>query len=224
MTLIEAIDAARYLLNEPLESTRTFPDNTSSFWTDAVLRTYFNLVQEEVQNEIIQVFEDYFVTQTYVNVVNGTAEYTIPSGCVKVRRVEDNRDVADPVEITPVTLNNRGTRTSILKEDKGHYYLRGNQIVLTDTPTYTNASAIRLHYVKKLGDLSASTEVSEIPVEYHRVFTWGIVKHALFQQQSDTTVANAEFEKQLLKIRQQAENRQIQRPRRVVQSIERRYR
>lgn len=223
MTLIQVIDVARGLLNEPLDASRTFPDNTSSFWTDAQLTAYFNLAQTEVQQEIVQSFEDYFITQTTLSIVNGTAEYTLPSGFNKIRRLEDVRDVRNPSPILPVSLNNR-TGDNFSQERNsaapvtGGYYIRGSQIILTETPTYTDASAIRMHYVKTIGDLSAGSETSEIPAEHHRALVWGVVKFALFQQQSDTTLANQEFEKHLIKIKMQAENRQLQKPRKVVRS------
>jgi hypothetical protein len=222
MTLIEVIDAARSLLNEPLASSRTFPDNTSSFWTDAILTTYHNLIQQEVQQELIQTFEDLFVTQTTLNVVAGTAEYSLPTNHIKLRRVEDVR-ASEPSEILPVRLNHRerdDVRVTITAGGNG-YYLRGSQIVLTDTPTYTNASAIRLHYIHRLADVTTGTASSELPAETHRALVWGIVKLALFQQQTDNTLANAEYQNHLNKLRQQAENRQIQRPRSVVKTVER---
>ena len=47
-TVIELIDRARDLLNEPLDSTRTFPDDSSSFFKDTTLRRYLNISIEEV--------------------------------------------------------------------------------------------------------------------------------------------------------------------------------
>lgn len=217
MLLIEAIDKARALLNEELDQTRSFPDNTSSFWKDSTLIKYYNMVQEEVQNMMVQSYEDYFVTQTFLNITDGCAGYQIPSGTIKIRRVEDARNTT-PTEIRPVTINNKevisselGTAISI----GGGYYLKGNQLVLTDTPAFTNASAIQVYYVKRLIDVTASDGVSEIPNEYHNVFVYGIYRLALIQEQADPTFATIEYEKQLNKIKTYCENRQVQRPRRV---------
>ena len=223
MTLIQVIDAARALLNEPLPTARTFPDNTSSFWTDGILTSYHNLVQEEVQQEIIQADEDYFTTANFLAISAGTAEYNLHSNTIKVRRVEDVRGGGQPVEIRPVHLNQKDERFLPYPNSQalgaGGYYLKGGQIILTDTPTFTNASAIRVHFIPKIPDCTTSSDVSEIPREHHRVLVWGIVKHSLFQQQSDITVASAEYEKHLSRIRQEIENRQTQRPRRVASAL-----
>lgn len=225
MTLQEVIDNARNLLNEPLSTTRTFPDNTSSFFTDAILTTYHNLIQNEVQNEIVQADEDFFVTQTFLSVSANIAEYTLPTNFVKARRVEDVRNAASPIEIWPITINQRsnmspgGLRNNSADFRVGAYYLRGNQIVLTDTPTFTNNSAIRLHYVYRLTDIASGTSTSEIPIEHHRLLVWGVVKLALFQQQSDTALADREYEKHITRMRQEIEGRQTQRVRRVASAI-----
>ncbi len=225
MTLIEAIDAARGLINEPLDSARSFPDNTSSFWTDTILMTYFNMIQEEVQDEIIQADEDYFVTGAFLSIVNGTSEYPVPSGTIKVVRVEDARGSGKPIPISPTTMNNQDDiggidgLSSTYPFGGGGYYLRGNQIVLTDTPDYTDASAIRVYISRKLADVTAASSVSEIPVQFHRVFVWGIVKMALFSQQSDpnSNRGESQFDKIMAKIVKNVEDRQVQTPRRVKQ-------
>lgn len=224
MNLLETVDAARNLLNEPLEASRSFPDNTSSFWTDSILTTYHNLVQQDLQNVIVQADEEFFVTASYLGISAGTAEYTLPSDLIKVRRVEDNRDPGSPIEIVPVRLNDRGILYSSEHEIRsrsnfqGGYYLRGNQIVLTDTPTFTNASAIRVIFSKRVADVTAGTNTSEIPAQYHHVTVWGIVQKALFQQQSDPEIATKEYEKGRMALKMEIENRQTQRPRRVARA------
>lgn len=218
MTLIETIDAARMLLNEPLASSRTFPDNTSGFWQDSHLITYYNLVQQDISTEIMQTFEDYFLTSSFLAVSAGTAEYTLPSRFVKMRRVEDARP-SEPTEILPVTLNHKSVKGFVSNVSSsiwlGGYYLHGNRIVFEDTPSFTNASAIRMHFIRALADVSAGSDSSDIPVEHHRIHVWGIVKYGLFAQQSDTTKADLEYDKLLTKLKLQCEDRQIQRPRAV---------
>lgn len=220
MTLIEVIDAARILAGEPLDSSRTFPDNTSSFWKDSELMTYFNMTQHDVANEIIQSFEDFFVTQTTLSIVSGCADYTLPARFIKARRVEDFRNSTNPSEVYPVTMNDTGARSTYAFNGSGSflpggYYIRGNQIVLTETPTFTNASAIRMYYVRALADVTAASDSSEIPVEHHRVLVWGIVRMMRYQEEADTGHAHGEYEKSLVKLKQQCEDRQIQRPRMV---------
>lgn len=219
MTLIEVIDAARAIMNEPLDSTRVFPDNSSSFWTDGVLSRYFNMVQQETYNEIVQTFEDYFATDTSVDIVSGTTQYALPANFNKMRRVEDITAEKTTYEIVPISMNDKESsgRRSFLSGTytPGGYYIKGDNIVFSDTPTITQNSAVRMHYIKTLTDLTAASSVSELPTEHHPILIWGTVKIALNQQQSDNNFAVVEYEKLLSKMRRQVENRQVQRPRAV---------
>ena len=63
-TVVQIIDTARALINEPLESSRTFPDDTSSFFADSTLLKFFNSTQLEMANNIIDADENYFLTST----------------------------------------------------------------------------------------------------------------------------------------------------------------
>jgi len=223
MTLIEVIDSARDLINEPLSRTTSgFPDNSTSFWTDGRLTTFHNLIQSELQNELVQSFEDYFVTQTTITTVNGSADYDLPTDFLKMRRVEDLRGggETDPQEIIPITLNEKddvfafNLRSSV--GFGGGYYILANKIVFGATPTDSQASAIRLHYVQRIPDISNASDSSQIPAEYHHALVLGVVKYAHISQQSPEAATTAlEYEKLIAKMRRQAEQRQIQRSRRV---------
>jgi hypothetical protein len=219
-TLIEVIDRARLLLNEPLDATRSFPDNTSTFYTDNALRNYVNLVQEECQQEMIQTFEDYFVTEAFLNISAGVAGYDLPSGLIKVRRVEDVGDNTSghTTEVRPVSLNNKTPENFTYTSGTirgGGYYIHGTRIVFTSTPTFTDSARLKIHYIKKIPDVTAASAISEIPLEHHGVLVWGTVKYALFQGQSDTARADEEYTKRMIKLKRDAETRQIQRPRKV---------
>lgn len=227
MTTIETIDSARNLLNESLDTARTFPDNTSSFWTDAVLLNYFNIVQQEVAAEIVQTFEDFFITQTTISISAGVAAYSLPADFLKMRRVEDIRN-SNPIVIEPMGLNEKdATRIFALGSPQSvgqGYYIAGTSIIFDATPTYSQPDSMKLHYTKRLADSTAASSISEIPVEWHRVMVWGIVKMALFQQQSDNSLASAEYEKLITRMKSQAEDRQTQKPRSVKRTFRNYYR
>lgn len=220
MTLIEVIDSARALANENLDSSRSFPDNTSSFWRDSDLINYFNMVQQEVALEIGQVYEDFFLTQTNISIVAGTAEYALPTDFMQMRRVEDRRSTS-PREVYPVTINEKEGDLGFYgaysgSYPMGSYYLKGARIVLTDTPTFTDTSAIRMYYIQRLPDVSGATATSAIPVEHHRILVWGLLRYMQTSQQGqDRNHIDLEYEKALIKLRQYCENRQIQKPRMV---------
>lgn len=218
-TLIEVIDSARNILNEPLDASRTYPDNTSGFWTDGILTNYHNLIQQEIAARLALVDETYFITQTGINIIANCAAYSLPSNFFKMIRVDDDR-TSPPTEIEPITINEKDQWGRHLFLQSGStfgtsYYIRGTEIVFDDTPTFTQNSAVRIHYVKRIPDVTAATSTSEIPAEYHRIIVWGMVSYALMQQQSENNFARIEYEKQLQRMEHESDDRQTQRPRHV---------
>lgn len=218
MTLIEVIDQARNILSEPLETTRSFPDDVSSYWTDTEMTGFFNLVQQEVAQEIQGVFEDYFITQTSINTVTEQENYTLPSDFVKMRRVEDQR-FTNPVELEAISMNDQDDHYyNTLLVDAGQpraYFIRGTEIVFDPKPSFTTSSAIKLHYIKRLPDVTAATATSEIPSEWHRVLVWGVVNYCLYKQQTPNDHATLEYQRGLANIRKHAEQRQVHMSRQV---------
>ncbi len=219
-TVIKIIDTARALINEPLEAGRTFPDDTSSFFADSTLLKFFNSTQLEMANNIIDADENYFLTSTFLNITDGCATYNLPSGTIKIKRVEDVRagSTSLPTEIRPVTINNKGEFSyefATAAIGGGGYYIAGNQIILTNTPAYTNASAVKMYYIQKPLDVTAGSTISAIPEQWHHVISYGVVKQALFSQQSENRDAVLEYEKLMNALRKSIEDRQIQRSRRV---------
>jgi hypothetical protein len=224
MTLIEVIDLARNLLNEPLDSSRTFPDNSSNYFTDQVLMNYFNQTQQEIAETIRQSFEHYFVTSTTVDIVADQGEYTLNSAVMKIVRVEwISPDPLAPTEIFPITFNEKDNYQGLNATISGAgevrvYSIVGDSLSLRPLPERNINSAVRYWFDKKLTDLTAGSAISQIPPAYHEVLAWGIVKKALFQQEAlgdSIVVANNEFNRLKQEIQVWAEDRQIQRPRTV---------
>lgn len=222
MTVIQIVDYARNLLNEPLSSGRTFPEDSSSFFADTVLLNYLNREQSVVQNHLIQSFENYFVTEANISLVNGTDEYALNSSVIKILRVEwIANDINNPTEIIPISFNDKEMYTGLnidttAASDVSAYTIKGNNMVLRPRPQRTTASAVRYYYVKKLADLTTASDVSEIPEQWHELMAWGVYKRALIQQEGaaeSIAVANGEYNRYLEDLKQWAENRQIQRPR-----------
>ena len=227
MTNIEVIDLAREILNEDLESSRAFPDNTSSFFKDTTLVRYFNQAQQELGRTVIQSFENYFVTESTINVSAGNDTYALPSTFIKMLRVEDVRNSTAPLEIYPISLNEKeGYRfefpqiTSATGEPS-RYIIKGQSLMLRPIPNYSQQSGISLWYEKRILNMTANTAsngatgVSEIPIEFHEALAWGMCIKMAIQQQSDPSIYQAEFLRIKEDMKKELELRQVQLPRKV---------
>lgn len=220
MTVLQIVDTCRAYLQEPLNTARTFPDNTSSFWKDDDMIVYLNLEQHAVANKMNEAGEHFFVTATTIDLVAGTREYSLPDDSVKIIRVESYRDSSSPVEIYPVSFNDTAriaTRVSSAGEPNT-YSLLGQQIVLSPRPEQTQASGVNITYVYKVPEFISASSISHIPLEFHEILVWGIVKKCLFQQEGTgeaLVAASTEYNRLMRDMSKQIEKRQAQRPRRV---------
>src|SRR3990167_758902 len=109
MTLIEVIDLARALLNEPLATSRAdnaFPDDTSSFFTDTEIVRFINQAQRELNMTVIQSYENYLTTEADLNISANVDAYTLNTAVIKILRVEDIRN-SPATEIFPISLNEK---------------------------------------------------------------------------------------------------------------------
>lgn len=224
MTTIQIVDFVRDLLNEPLDPSRTFPDNSSNFYRDATLLNYLNREQQTIANIITQADENYFVTSTVISLTNGTDEYTLHSAVIKIKRVEwISPDPLDPEEICPISFNDKDSGWSAWENASGSgqistYTLKDNSIIFRPVPRVSTASAVRYYFIKMLPDLSTGSSISEIPETYHEVLCWGVYKRALAQQEgaeASLAFALGQYKEQVENLRQFIEDRQLQKPRYV---------
>lgn len=222
MTTIQIIDMARDIIKSPLDASRTFPDDSSSFFKDSVLLNFLNRAQQEVQNRLVQTFENWFVTSTNISLSAGTESYDMPSGCLKILRMENIENSSNPIEIIPVSFNDKerfsnNMTTGITAISISlHYAIAGEKILLKPTTTRSVTNAIRIYYIKRLDDLSTGSSVSELPIEYHEILVWAILKKMAIMQESNPeflSLVIGEYNRLLAEMTVTAEDRQVQRPR-----------
>jgi hypothetical protein len=189
VTVIETINEARKILKDKLDPSRSFPDNSSSFLEDGEMTNWYNWGQKEVQNLLIHSHENWFVTQTSVDIVNGTDEYAMPAGTIKIVRVEDRSDPDNTIEISPVPYNASNNYGLLIKQSGVSnlkcYSIRGNSIVLKPKPTYSKASGVGIHFVKIVDDLVSASSCSTIPDQYHELIMWTVVENGLIKQEAN---------------------------------------
>lgn len=209
---------------------RTYLDESSAAdWTTAEVDREINVCYHTVYGAVVEVFEDYYLTTTTMNVVVNQQEYgssdSFPSDFFKMRRVEINYNVPDssskPYRALPVImdevrrdLGNTVIATSVSRN--AAYYLYGTgtsaKIGFIPIPTIAGSAGIKLWYVKVLTDLSGSNTTVDIP--YPDRFSWiislGAAANLLRKGQQEETAAaryRQEFEVEIEKMKQALEDR-----------------
>lgn len=209
MTLSEMRTLARIFLD----------DRNSERWTDAEVTSAINGAQEEVQKLIDDADEMYFSAGQNYNVVASSSsyEFTLPTDCRKVVLAE-RLGTGDPVPARWTTLARRHLEyTSNLftpnEQASPLVYIRGNKIgVVKPDAAYT----LRVWYTKRLADLSATSDTSEIPAEYHRLMClWGAKTLCGAEERAFSEDLEEELQASIARMTSHMEQRQRQTPRYV---------
>ena len=189
MTLLEVINGAREVLKDKLSPTRTFPDDSSSFFTDSEMTDWFNWAQIEVQGILMQTHENWFTTSTSISLVANQENYSIPTDCLKISRLEDvTGGVDDPIEIFPIGLNDKDSYYKpydSYNTTVRNYAIHGNKLLFRPIPKNSYASGIKLYYSKIVDTLTSASSCSTIPNQYHELIMWGVVENGLIKQEAN---------------------------------------
>jgi len=151
--------------------------NKITYWVDDLLKGYFtdpqlnrfvNDAQLEVQKQLIQAGQNYYVTVSDTQMIIGQKEYVLPSDFLHLHRLEvitsgyaTTSESTSPV--LPITINQQDRIPFTLGFPQG-YYLKSNRIILIPSPD--TALYLRLTYSYKVLPLVLDTDILDIPDEY----------------------------------------------------------
>lgn len=203
-------------LSEMLTRTRLYLDDTAGDrFDDAQVTGFINAGQEECQKAIDEADEGFFsAVQTYDVVPCTTSlEFDLRENFKKVILAERIITGGDPVPAIWAPIQKRHEIHDTVTGQEPVLYLRGEKIgVVEPTETYT----LRLWYTMRLPDLSASTDVSEIPLEYHNLVCLYASRLGLISEHRDIPKSlSEEFEIEMNRMTSHVEARQLQSPRYV---------
>lgn len=174
-------------------------ETTAADWTDAELNRLINQRYHRVYSAVFTVFEEYRINYATADTVADQQEYSLPSDCLKIRRIEINYDMTgDPTafqKAAPVTnidavRNNLSGTTAIGNIHRNPvYYLLGDTIGFLPVPTLVGDEAIKLWYVPIASDLDGDSATIDIPYpeRYYHVIAEGAAADAYrFGEQNST--------------------------------------
>lgn len=141
-TIEDLIQNVRNMLNQP--------NSSNSFWTDEELAVYLNEGVRRYFAEVVQHMEGQFTAVSLRDIVASVQTVTLPSDCFKLKQVW--RTVNGGYE--PMHYRNN-IMEGVSTEGAGggdsfrpDYYLRGNTLVLSQMPGFSETGGIRIEYVQ----------------------------------------------------------------------------
>lgn len=172
-------------------------ESTQADWLDTDLNRIINKNYHRVVASVIDVFEDYYLTEATADIVADQQEYALPSDFYKMRRVEINYDIDSsnssfsrclPMNIDQVRYNlgNANIGVKILRNPS--YYIQGDLIGFIPIPTTAGDEAIKIWYIKQKTDLVEDTDTIDIPYpdRYFGIISKATAAESLRKGQQET--------------------------------------
>lgn len=200
-----------------LTQTRLYLDDTASdrFPEDSQVISFVNAAQAECQKAIDEADEGYFsAVQTYtVEPCTTDFEFDLQDDFKKLILAEGLFSGVDPVQAIIVPFVGRHRSHSYVTGGEPVVYLRGTKLgVVEPSTTYT----LRVWYTRRVPDLSSSTDISQIPVEYHNLVCLYAARLGFISEHREIPASmKEEYEQEMNRMTAHIENRQMQTPRTV---------
>lgn len=180
---------------------------------DVTATTFLNKGQETVQDVIDEADEDFFMKGVSYPVVASTDsyEFTLQPDFKDVIRAERLVPGEKPLEIDVVPFAQRHDPPP-LGHGVGTIYIRGNKLgVVAPQDSYT----MWFWYTKRLVDLVADGDVSEIPLEWHKLVVLQSARLAMASENRDFSAWEGEYQQDMDRLVRFIRRRQRQDPKYV---------
>lgn len=194
-------------------------DSESGYFAAAFMLSVINKAQREVQKKLIQAGDNWYLTASTTPFVVDQQEYVLPTDFRKSHRLEVITAGTAPnetkVQLAPISLNQQdmvpsGSGTPAV------WCIKKNRIIIFPAPA--TAHTMRLWYSYRIADLSADSDVPDVPTEYQEYIAVlaaidGFVKDD--RPYTNLKMMADEYEKLM---KQDADERQQDAPRHVIET------
>ncbi len=146
-------------------------DLNMGYFTPAILSKYINNAQYEVHKLCTLSGEGYFSVQVCTELVQSQRDYVLPSDFFKLEKIEVITSGTAPNEVTSVLYETTPMQVNYVGVQTGTpscYYFKNSRLSLFPAPDASaSGKQLRMLYTPKPVPMTADSEVSVIPVEYH---------------------------------------------------------
>lgn len=207
-------------------------ESTQADWLDTDLTRIINKHYHRVVGAVIDVFEDYYLTEATADMVASQQEYALPSDFYKVRRVEINYDIDSsgsafsrclPINIDEIRYNLANANVGVSVVRNPSYYIQGDTIGFIPIPTKAGDEAIKIWYIKQKTDLVNDGDNIDIPYEdrYYAIISKAAAAEALRKGQQEPVEGKRledEAQADIQRMQRELEDRIAEEGKRVIDS------
>lgn len=196
-------------------------DPNGTYFTETQVNTWLNNAQREVQKQLIQAGENFYVTRVSTTTVQNYDTYSLPTDFMRLHKLEllTEGTTTPPTynqvrqQITPVTLVQLD-KVSMSTGKPAVHAIRKNCIVLRPIPD--NAYTIYMDYSPEVDDMVGDAATPNVPLRYQEYIAVLATLDGFLKDQRDMTPFLEKKRYYLDLMKQDAENRNVDEPRSVV--------
>lgn len=152
-------DVGSYINQDVSDDTKTV--------TGTEVKRWLNIAYKQMQNALLSANQDYYLQESYADLVASQNDYSLPTDTLKLQRVEigyesaDDRVVADKIE-----LNNMREDAYTGSTQTPYFAVHKNLIRLFPTPPINVTDGLRIFYYPLITELSADGNTYDLPKGY----------------------------------------------------------
>lgn len=192
-------------------------DAAGGYFTASVVNTRLNLAMRELQKALITANKQYYAKVVSTPLVNGQANYALPSDFLQIVRIEyvvsGSGDTAVTQNLLPATPNQKDGYLQVSGNPQFYTFIKNN-ILLQPVPQGTQS--LRLTYSYMVADMSADGDTPDAPAQYQEYIAVLAARDCFLKDGRPLGPIESKMAEYRTVMKQIAEQRTVDKPRMVV--------
>ena len=142
-------------------------DINGTYFTSDQVNTWINLAQREVQKQLLQAGENWYMKPVETTTVASQADYVLPNDFIYLHRLEVVLSGSGPTEnrqpVQSISTNEQDL-LSIVLGTPTNFYIKKDRMTLLPTPS--QAWTLRLYYSPRVADLGSDSDSPDVPEQF----------------------------------------------------------
>lgn len=195
-------------------------DLQGAYFTSTQMNVFINNAQREVQKQLNQAYQDYYLEVLETITVQGQGDYILPGDFTALRRLElvlsGTGDNEDKLWLQPITLNQQDLVLNMGTGTPGCYILKQDRFTILPYPDESNLT-LRIYYTYRVQDMTTDNDIPDIPQDYHEYIAVLATLDGFVKDDRSNKNIEQKRDDYLKLLKQAAQDRKIDRSRQVIQ-------
>lgn len=193
---------------------------TGGYFTNTQVNAWLNRAMREVQKQLIEAEDSWYLGKAYATTTVNQAEYALPADFLSSQRLEyvisgsGVNEVVVPV--VPMTLNQQDKIGKSAGTPIGYVILKDSFQLF---PAPDTATTIRLYYNKTLTDMTVDADVPDVPEAYQEYIAILAAYNGYIKDDRVPTILQQKKEEYMRMMKQASQQRQMDTPKMIVQTM-----